>query len=105
MYSLASNTKLETLEIIENGAIRIVTGLYESTPVITLHLESQISSIFTCIDFKIIKYFYKIHCSNKNNILHSLYSFGNLNWTVLLHKLPFMIREIHTCIKYDVRKK
>ena len=56
VYSLASNTKLETLEIIENGAIRIITGLYRSTPVITLHLESQISSIFTCIDFKIIKY-------------------------------------------------
>ena len=53
VYSSSSKTQ----EIIQNTAIRIVKGLYRTTPVITLHLEAQISSIFTNIKFKIIKYF------------------------------------------------
>ena len=110
IYSSACKTKLKTLEIIQNTAIRIITGLYRTTPVITLHLESQISSIFTNIEFKIIKYFYKIQCSNKTHILHSLFTshenlVDGLDWSVLPHKSPFRIRAKHTCIKYDIREE
>ena len=84
--------------------------MYRTTPVITLHLESQISPIFTNIEFKIIKYFYKIQCSNKTHILHSLFTshenlVDGLDWSVLPHKSPFRIRAKHTCIKYDIREE
>ena len=108
-YSSASKTKLHTLEVLQNTAIRIITGLYKSTPMITLHLESQITNIQSNIDYNILKYFYKIQTSQKGHIIRELFYtqwdlIEYINWNTIPHKSPFLVRAICNCIKYNLPK-
>ena len=57
IYSSACPSKLHALEVIQNTALRIVTGLPRSSPIFSLQSESKIPSIIHSIDFSQIKFF------------------------------------------------
>ena len=73
VYSSASITKLKSLEVIQNSALRIITGLPRPTPIIGLQLESSFFSIFATIHLVILKFFFKIQSFPNNHILNNLF--------------------------------
>ena len=110
VYSSASNTELKSLEVIQNSAIRIITGLPRPTPVIGLHIESNFLSIFATIHFVILKFFFRIQLYPNNHILNKLYHdhwdyLSTINWTTYPHKRPLLLRASDLCQKYDLTTK
>ena len=97
VYSSASPTILSKLEIVQNSAIRLITGLRRSTPISTIQYESNICPINTILSKHIIKYFYKILSLPKNHIIHTLFreqleTVERVSWITLSHKTPLLKR-------------
>ena len=55
-YSSASKTTLGKLDPIQNVAIRIATGAFKTTPIISLQSEAGNKSLETCREIKIMNY-------------------------------------------------
>ena len=71
-YSSASKSQLEKLEVVQNAALRIMTGLRMSTHVPALQYETGIHSIQTSIKKTLVKSYMKIHSLNINQITLNL---------------------------------
>ena len=106
-FSSASQTILSKLEVIQNSAIRIITGLRKSTPIPTIQFESSILPMNTVLNMYVIKYFYKILSLPKNHIIHKLFrdqldEIQMLSWDTLTHKTPLLKRAINICNKFSL---
>ena len=102
VYSSASKSLLQSLEIINNNAIRIITGLRKSTPIKSIYYESSIPSINIYINFILVKQLSRIYSLPSNHISYKLISsqnnfLNNISWTTNPHKAPFYIRAIRSC--------
>ena len=108
IYSSACPSKLHALEVIQNAALRLVTGLPKSSSIFSLQSESKIPSLTHSIDFYLIKYFYKMQSYPNNHILHNLLTtqwnyIKTFRWLTLRHKSPFILRAERLCMKYDLQ--
>ena len=108
IYSSACPSKLNALEVLQNTALRIITGLPKATLICSLQFESEIPSIFQSIDHHILKYFYKIQLYPYNHILHELLVsqtnyVNTLSWVTLPHKSPFILRAGRVCRKFGLQ--
>ena len=107
IYSSASRTILSKLEVVQNCAIRIITGLRRSTPIPTIQYESSINPIRNSISIYIVKYLYKILSLPRNHIIHNLFTeqldeIENVSWDTLSHKAPLLKRAIDICNQYNL---
>ena len=107
VYSSASPTILSKLEIVQNSAIRIITGLRKSTPITTIHFESNLYPINTIHQMYTIKYLYKVLSLPKDHIIHKLFSnqLADVNaiaWNTLSHKSPLLKRALNICNRYSL---
>ena len=108
IYSSACPSKLKALEVIQNSALRIITGLPRSTLISSLQFESNFPTIHQSIDFCIIKYFYKIQLFPNTHILHDLLRLQrdyikSFQWVTFPHKCPFILRAEKICDKYNLQ--
>ena len=106
IYSSACPSKLKALEVIQNSALRIITGLPRSTLISSLQFESNFPTIHQSIDFCIIKYFYKIQLFPNTHILYHLLRLQrdyvkSFQWITFPHKCPFILRAEKICDKYN----
>ena len=106
-FSSASQTILSKLEVIQNSAIKIITGLRKSTPIPAIQFESSILPMNTIIKIYVIKYFYKIFSLPKNHIIHKLFreqlvEIERLSWNTLTHKTPLLKQAINICNQFSL---
>ena len=107
VYSSASKTELAKLEVIQNAALRTITGLRMSTHIPALQHETKIFSIHTSIKKILIKTFMKITTLNKNHITLNLIKsqleyVKSIPWTTFPHKSPFIIRAMRACADFQI---
>ena len=107
VYSSACRTELSKLEVVQNSAARIITGVLKPTPIKSLQIESGLKSIFDIIQIIILKYFFQILRLPLNHISsHLLHNFWdnlvNINWKTLPHKAPFLVRSLRICETFEV---
>jgi len=69
-YASACRTLLQTLDPIQNSAIRIATGAFRSSPVMSLHADSGLMPIKYYRDIKLLNTFIRI-IANPSHPLHS----------------------------------
>ena len=106
-YSSASPSILSRLEVVQNCAIRIITGLRRSTPIETLQFESNIYPLSIVIKTYVVKYLFKIYSLPFNHIIHKLFReqiniIINLSWNTLAHKSPLLKRAIDICNNLNI---
>ena len=102
VYSSASKSLIQSLEIINNNAIRIITGLRRSTPITSILYESGITSITNLITFLLAKQLTRIYKLPSNHISFHLINtqseyLESISWNKFQHKSPFYIRAIRAC--------
>ena len=107
VYSSASKSILSRLDIVQNNAIRIITGLRRSTPIPALHFESNLLSLELVTKMFVLRYYYRITSLPSNHILKQLFInqrfiIDNYSWETLSHKSPFMKRALRLCDEYDL---
>jgi hypothetical protein len=59
-YSSASKTLLESISPIQNCAIRIATGAFRSSPILSLHSESGLKPISIHRELKILNFYTRV---------------------------------------------
>ena len=59
-YSLASKSVLESLEPIHNATIRIATGAFKSSPIISLNLNSGLKPLKYYREIKILNHLCRV---------------------------------------------
>ena len=106
-YSSASPSILSRLEVVQNCAIRIITGLRRSTPIETLHFESNTYPLNIAIKTYVVKYFFKVFSLPSNHIINKLFreqinSIANISWDTLAHKSPLLKRAMVICNYLDI---
>ena len=88
VYSSASNSHLKKLDIVQNQAIRIITGLRRTTPIASMLIETKIPSIGELIQFTLCKTFLKISTLPYSHMSHLLINnhlnlLNRFKWNVL----------------------
>ena len=88
IYNSATDTHKRKLDLVQNAALRLITGAMRSTPLIALQRETQCLPLQYCRDVDILKNFYKIRSQNKTMLLKKLFvqtmdKLLNTNWTKL----------------------
>ena len=92
-----SETNINSLEVIQNKALRIATGALSSTPISSLQCEANIPPIKLMIQEQAIKFYYKILTKEEN---HPMYSYifqqailplNDWNWRM---RKPFTLKMI-----------
>ena len=95
VYSSASKSLMSTLEVVQNHALRIVTGLGRSTPIINLQLETGIKSLDTFFMTRNLIFLKKVQGLFFNHrtfqLIASMDAF-KLTWDTFPHKAPFLVR-------------
>ena len=72
VYSSACRTYLDSLQPIQNSAIRIATGAFKSSPILSLHAESGLQPLKQYRDMKMLNYYLRIKAnSDKTNMRRS----------------------------------
>ena len=102
VYCSASKTILSRLEVVQNNAIRIITGLRRSTPIAAIQFEANLLPHELIIKKFVLRYYYRITSLPTNHVLQNLISsqkatLDECSWETLPHKSPFYIRAIKTC--------
>ena len=110
VYSSASLSELKSLEVIQNTALRIITGLPRPTPIVGLQIESMFLPISATIHFVVVKYFYKLQHYPNNHLINILFHehwdfLHSINWSTYPHKKPLMLRASDLCTKYNLEIK
>ena len=96
LYSSASKERLKCLDTIQSTALRIATGAFKSSPIVALHVETNVPPLGIWRDMRIASNYTKIQNNNKNHPLFQMFSLEvrdmhNLNWTSN-RQVPFLIR-------------
>ena len=99
IYSSASESRLKKLDIVQNQALRIITGLRRTTPITSMLIETKLPSIRDLINYTLSKTLLKIRTFPDTHMSHLLINnnmniLNRFNWNVLPHKAPFMIRAV-----------
>ena len=63
-YSSACNTLLASLQPIQNTALRIATGAYRTSPVVSLHAETGVKQLERYRDIKMLSYLLRLKAHN-----------------------------------------
>ena len=82
-YGSASKTLLAKLDVIQNTALRIAIGAFRSSPILSIHCESNVIPLSYWRDERLIKWYAKIR---NNCIDHSLFQSISINFQ-LLHRM------------------
>ena len=96
LYNSASQVLLKKLDVIQSAALRIATGAFKSSPIIALHVETNIPPLPYWRKMRIATGYLKIQNSNFNHPLFQLFSrdlnyMQSLNWASN-RQVPFLIR-------------
>ena len=107
VYSSASKSILSRLEIVQNSAIRIITGLRRSTPIPAIQFESNLFPIELVIKMFVLRYYYRIFSLPSNHILKQLFLdqriiIDSYSWETLSHKSPFLKRALSLCDEFEL---
>ena len=102
VYSSASKSILSKLEVVQNSAIRIITGLKISIPIPVLQFESDMLPFEFLIKLFIMRYYYRISSLPSNHFLRVLFNdqkniIDAISWERLSHKTSFQKRATNTC--------
>ena len=68
-YASASRTLMQSLQPVQNAAIRIATGAYKTSPVLSLHADSGIIPLQNSIENKIINYLLRLRSTKDSPVL------------------------------------
>ena len=104
IYSLASVSQLNKLDIIQNSAVRIITGLRQCTFILSLNFEAGFVSITHYIHFILCKYLFEYFSLPITHVSSYLIrnqwdSLQNISSITLPHKTPFLIRALRSLNK------
>ena len=96
VYSSASQTQLKKLDVIQSSALRIATGAFKSSPITSLHIETNLLPLAYWRQIRLATGFVKVQNSHIDHPLFQLFSrdkndMHNLNWTSN-RQVPFLIR-------------
>ena len=95
VYSSASKSLMSKLEVIQNHALRTITGLGRSTPIINLQLEAGINSLDWYFRTRNLIFLRKVqglffnHRTFQELACREVF---NLRWTTYPHKAPYVVR-------------
>ena len=108
IYSSASTSQLQRLEVVQNSAVRIITGLRRGTQILSLNFEVGFVSINHFIQFILskflIKYFNLPNTHMSSKLLKNQWVFlQTISWNTFPHKAPFFIRAIRACNKLNIK--
>ena len=108
IYSSGSNTTLGKLEVIQNSALRIITGLLKSTQIPCLQFESNIYSLVVKTQIVIMRYLYRVFSYPSVHLVAELFrnnwtSVQDISWRTLPHKAPFLIRALRISEKLNLQ--
>ena len=100
VYSSASSSLLSSLEVVQNHALRIVTGLGRGTLISNLQLEAGTSSLQVFFHIRNLILLRKVQglvfCHRTFQTLACPEVF-NLSWVTYPHKAPFIVRMKSLC--------
>ena len=105
-FGSASKTILSKLEIIQNSALRIVTGALRSTPILSLRSEVNLPPIRDLVEKLNVKYFMKTKYLSNNHVVKTevtrdLNYVENLHWNHYAYKVPGVLRAYRSRLKLD----
>ena len=105
VYSSASASLLSTLEVVQNHALRIVTGLGRGTPIPILQLEAgtcSLQAFFNTRDLIMLRKVQGLVFCHRTFQALACPSVFNLNWITYPHKAPFVVRMQSLCTMVGV---
>ena len=102
-YGSACRTLLQSLQPVQNAALRIITGAYRTTPIDSLHAETGIKSLERFRHIKEFNYMLRVNANPDRSILH-LISDIDLTRFQRNEKLPkpLYVRYLSTLEMYNV---
>ena len=106
-FGSACKTTIEKLEVLQNTALRIITGALKSTPIDALRCEINISSVNILIEKLSLKYFTRANYFTKNHpvkkeIIEDEEKIVNLPWGNQTYKLPGIMRTVQSSTKWNI---
>ena len=102
-YSSACKTYLESLQPIQNNAIRIALGAFKSTPIISLHAESGLKTLDRYRDVKMINYYIRVKGNADQSVWRNLtYAECELLPYNNRIKKPYICRIKEVLTKYNI---
>ena len=102
VFTSASPSTLARLEVIQNHALRIITGLNKSTPISILQVEANLPSLLHYLDLRRITflkrcqglYFHHRTFQARSTQINDL---TTMSWITYPHKTPFILRTKTLC--------
>lgn len=101
-YGSACNTYLSSLQPVQNSAIRIATGAYRTSPIISLHAETGIKPLKIYREIKTIHYFLRLKSSFDNSTIQELHCNNTLYERNERLAKPFILRAKNITLKYEL---
>ena len=91
----ASNSNLNTLQVIQNAALRTALGAWRSTNISALHAEANVVPLNLYIQQQGIKLYYKLKAQGPEHVVHNLIfddrELMDREWTYI-RKKPFVLK-------------
>ena len=106
-FGSASKTLLSKLEVVQNSALRIISGALRSTPIVALQCEVYIPPLLVVIEKFNVKFFLRTkYMSNnhavKTKVAEDLNNVENLRWSHFAYKVPAVLRALHSRLKWNM---
>lgn len=71
-YGSACPTLLSSLQPVQNSAMRIATGTFRSSPIVSLHAETGLKNLKQYNAIKMLNYLVRLHVSPDQTLMHRL---------------------------------
>lgn len=105
IYSSANSSILVKLDKLQNNAIRIATGAFKSSPIVSILIESSVPSLETRRHNHIIKFVVKLAHKPNHPLFNALYNNSDILHHLRRFKNPsksFILRAVHILNKYNI---